>query len=681
MSIPSIPIAQHSQVPQWIFAAASKVTHEGLLAASSFLEAGFYTSLVGIKPEKLPRLVKWIQETCIAHIQSIQFIFNAIHVAGVVYYSNQLVNVLLKHFYSTSAPTANWQDWTIHTLAMGLVVGACATLGNALWKKLAPASNHVQEIDGVRIAKNASFQQKFHGICQIATMVLNFALTCLTGGSFAYALTFMTSGYTLLKGRKLKWISISRDGALNVPFPNGGAVTGAKATYNMLALPAQAPDQDNPDECPICMQDYDDENIRMAFCAHHLFCQTCIVRIAKDRSPFLLERANYLKTSTTKDGHTTHRYTVTISADNLPKCPMCNTPPQHNDLDVQVRDIDAFRVRGVFNASVRIIRNIDRQYLFENLYAIYNVVQAGLSYLQKYPELAAIIFKVQQCMLITDFIGYVISTRYAYKHTKAKLQEKGYQFQNSYLFTVGSLATVVAMAALSYYAVLQMNNYLKPAFILKDLLAKLPISPEVLQTIDISWRSPLSHRIMQALYINRIVSSLALSFFSKKRTTNLISVASQIVGMVGISQLRWIELTQLLKCSYDDIIYEQGRFYRLKSFKLISHFLVDPSCTKESFHLQSTVQSIYRYTSALLTNNQWSHGLQVIRNNYGVEVYSRLAYAVKLPNLSLEACGCTLTPNEATLSLSPVDYMGNVVIKTQSNGFLLQNFVRNWLSW
>ena len=82
------------------------------------------------------------------------------------------------------------------------------------------------------------------------------------------------------------------------------------------------------------------------------------------------------------------------------------------------------RVHGLFQATVNVERPpISLQPLFEKLYAIYNVAQAGLSYLQKYPELAVQIFTIQRVLLVTDFLGYGLTLHYLYNIDKREVQE------------------------------------------------------------------------------------------------------------------------------------------------------------------------------------------------------------------------------------------------------------------
>src|SRR4029079_1286670 len=100
-----------------------------------------------------------------------------------------------------------------------------------------------------------------------------------------------------------------------------------------------------------------------------------------------------------------------------PACPVCQDIPVHNECDIEVED----QLHGHFDANVIIDRPpVDRQELFETIYAIYNVAQAALAYLQTYTELAGAIFKIQKVLLVFDVIGYALTAYYLYKNVNKK---------------------------------------------------------------------------------------------------------------------------------------------------------------------------------------------------------------------------------------------------------------------
>lgn len=707
-SIPSIPIAPHSRVPGFVFSAAS---FGKVLLISSGLEAGFYGSLIGgikpetfhkIKPAQLGELAKWLQEACLAHIDDIQKIFNAVNTLSVIYYSKKLLDALQdKYHVMPFKPNSEMTDYVLKPLAVSVTAGASILLSIVLWKTLvspglAPPQTVVKQLQGgqaaaefdrATICESTTRRQDISGILQIANIFLQATLTGFTKNYFTSAIVLVTNGYSTFKNRKLKRIDISRLLPVAISSRNNILeVEKAKVTYHLQTFPTVAPKPDASEadkNCPICM-DTLTEATRVAFCTTHVFCKTCLPLQVSTSNSFL-SGANFLKVRQ-KDSNFIY-YEIKIPHTDLPQCALCKEVPLHNTLDVdEVHDktyqMDLHNQRvgppvaGRFTANLTIERPAsDRQYLFENLYAVYNIAHAGLSYLQRYPELAATIFKIQQVMLITDMIGYALSTYYAYQHLETKLSDEGYTIQHTPRFKGAAIAAGVLAASISYVAVAQINTYLKSSLLLKDLLAKLPISPWALQNTEISWNSPRSARIMQNLYLHRSVASLALASLSQKRTANLISALAPIFGMATLSRMRWIELTQILE-GYNLTCYTNwsSHLSTVKSFKLITHFLLDPSCVKESFHLQSTLKAIHQYTSSLFKGKlNWD---AISHNGW-------LTYFFHLPNILMNPCecACTRAPGLVNFALYPVKYLGTKPSLKVNTGNIALNAARNALSW
>lgn len=687
----SIPAAVHSQIPQWICAAASKITWENTLAyslaCSSGLEALFHASLVG--GVQTNKYIRWVRDTCVTHFKIIQNLFTAANAVSIIYTSARIANELNKKFHITEIVlNSSLQDCTMKMLPVLLGSGACITLGIALWKTSTPSLMPARQQTipakpllpacNVDITEDLSKQQQIARLCHIIKIVLNISLTCLTASPLGCVMTLATSAYTLLKNRKLTRINLAfnipASPVTPMPYPD---VTSMRVTYRMLKLPV--PESAFSNECRVCREN---DVGKVAFCVNHLFCQNCVIRhiLDQDRTLYvrnaqgtsdpttyskfhlILRSSDYLRILRHDRDRTS--YSISVPHENLPNCPDCRaaSSPYHT-LDVEMQEAQ----NKTFNARVRIKPPVDapvvtpsnKQTLFANLYAAYNVVQAGLSYLQKYPELAATLFKVQQVMMITDIIGYAYTTHSLYKRIEAKLGLKNPVAVKA--FKVAALATAVAVMALSYYVTLQINTYLQSAIVLKDLLAKLPIAPQVLKNIDISWNSPLSYRLIQSLYINRIVSTVALAFFSTERKAHLLSAAAQIAGLVGTFKLRWIEMAQLDHCN--------------QNAKLIAHFLVDPSCTLEPTHLQSAVQSIYQCVNKLLDKATW-HSYWWVN-----ETSRRLMCDVTFPEIPVEACGCGLSASLVNLALTPVNYASKTFIVWRKNAYFLGDLVRRCLAW
>lgn len=538
-------------------AAASKITWENTLAYSlafsSGLEALFYRSLVG-KPQTNP-LKEWARRTCIARIDAVQSIFNAINAATIIYYTARVFCALQEKCQITHVLfNSSLPNLILKSLPATLGTGGLIALSIAIWTKSHPTP--VRETTVTKNEQGESFLelrtfeypsslQQFGRLYHVTKIVFNIALICLTASPLVCAITLATSGYSLLKNMNIKWRYFLREmNTSQMPIPT---MTAVLVTYRFLVLPraTSAPATPaisaptTPEDCSICLENIENNIQRKPFCQeHHIIHLSCI-------TDYIISKFNtsiFQRPTFTKSGN---RYSATIPQEDLPTCPNCRDVPS---LDIMVKEGN-----NTYNASVKITGRpslssppISKQALFANLHAAYNIVQAGLSYLQKYPEFAATVFKIQQVMMITDIIGYAYTTHTLYKRIEAKLK-----MENSVVFKVAALTTLVAVAALSYYVTLQINTYLQSTIVLKDLLAKLPIAPETLKNIEIGWHSPLSQRLIQSLYINRIVSTVALAFFSTEHKAHLLSAAAQISSLVGISRLRWIELSQLLNCNFE----------------------------------------------------------------------------------------------------------------------------------
>jgi hypothetical protein len=655
----SIPNAVPSKVPQWIFYLGSKVTGERILESSAMLEAAFYASIKGGLPETTSKYVHWLRKTSIAYIHEIQLLFNMVNAVAVLFYAKKLIDEVQKKYPFSAVALA--ASSTAGVLSTVVIVGAVLTVSVVLFdrycKKQALSfknENQFSKLEkdhSVEISENVRLQQKIAMGLHTTKVVLNVALAFFAKNRLGLVIELAGSGYSLLKNSQLKWFRFSK-----IFFHKLTDVGKIKVDCNLLAIPV---DLSYRSTCILCLKE-EKGKPKMSFCASHVYHQACIIENSVvSKSNQLIQNSKFPKRKTDhytngRYTHTSYEYSVKIPESNLPSCPICREVPRQNDCEIQIED---WKHRN-FNAEVIIQRPpVNRQPLFEKLYTVYNVAQAGLTALQQYPELAGTIFKIQIVLMVTDLVGLAMTTSYACQKLKEKLKIRP---ENSNKFNVVAAVAIVTTVALSYFVMLQINTYLRSALILKDLLSQLDISPEELKTITMSWDSPLSHQAMQCLYINRIVASVALSFFSTNKIANLLSIVAQAFSLNGVSHLQWIKFTQLLEWPLRKIVAEGGSLTHnlnqnsLCSLKVISHFLVDPSCTKESFHLQSVIQSIYGYMSKLFDKSRWDR-YWLIRYTNGVETSRKIHFAATLIKPSLQSCDCTLTPNLMDLTMSGVD--------------------------
>ena len=386
-------------VPQIIYGLGSKLSWENGAAAVSTAEAAFYATLRG-GGTNANRLVNWIRETSIAHIDNLQIIFNVANTAVVAYLATRLDEKICAQFTLTILEN-NDLDWALKSVLIVTGVGA-VTLGVMLINRFSPPLAPPHQKGNVEIGERLSAQQKIAKVLHTSKLVLNLTLAFFVKNRLWLGISIATSGYSLLKNIEFKWLTFSR------AFPGRlGPITEIKATYHMLALPLDKATAE--EKCSICLEQQTD----MAFCANHVFHKGCIATTVSTNSGQFIDQSNIKKIETkhyTNGVHTrtTYSYAVRIPESNLPSCPECRTIPLQNSCDIEVTD----RLDGKIKASVTIERPTDRQYVFEYLYAAYNTAQAGLAFLQTYPEFAGTIYKIQKVMLATDLIGYGLTVYY-----------------------------------------------------------------------------------------------------------------------------------------------------------------------------------------------------------------------------------------------------------------------------
>ena len=226
--------------------------------------------------------------------------------------------------------------------------------------------------------------------------------------------------------------------------------------------------------------------------------------------------------------------------------------------------------------------------------------------------------------------------------------------------------------------VLQINLLLKPTLDLKKILSNLQISSEILQKIDISWSPYLLNCFMQFLRVNQIIAMTALSFFSKNKMLNLLSVTSQAFSLYSLSTLRWITIVQHLDWPLKKIIAAGGNLksctdQSLKNLTIHSVFLIPSSCSKKPLHLQSIIKSIYQYQEKFFDKSIWERywvpgyeswfGLKLKEGSwFRFELDKSIEYGVKLKNNVLKSCVCTLPINLMQVIIGGLDMSSEEVL-------------------
>ena len=167
-----------------------------------------------------------------------------------------------------------------------------------------------------------------------------------------------------------------------------------------------------------------------------------------------------------------------------------------------------------------------------------------------------------------------------------------------------------------------------------------------IQGITMNWNGPITHTIIQCLYLNRIVAMFALTFFSERSKKNILSLAAQLFSFIGISKLNWIELSQNLAYPLKEIVARGGKLLHcyqssIKNLKMTTHFLVD-----QQGDLKSILQSIYNYTSSFFDNSMWCRE-SWISNQTGRSII----YRITLQNQVLVPSSDTFSPQLTDFSI------------------------------
>lgn len=718
--------AVSSSIPGLVNAFVSHMTFENTSAAVNTMEATFYGSLrcgvvslpngiLQTARENTARWVNWWKGTSIAYVTEIQTLFNMINVGLIALSAKKLFDEVQGKF-PFSVAKDGYGVWGLKATSLVAVVAGLTFLAWKLAHRITPpladprtvtknellnvpigviggeenedvgengedvgeenedveVNNEdvgengeaqivyvqVQRTDTVEIAEGRSANQQIGKALQVAKLALDIALACFVKNKFALALSVAMTGYSLWKNMQLKWMTFTR--SFPIPPRLDHDVGVLKPTYHMFVFPASAAQTAEP--CAVCA---DATAAKVGFCASDAFCEGCLANITHYKSHLFANVENLTKVTTdhTRNGvhtHYTYSYHGSIEPENLPECSECRDVPWQNELSMKVFDRSLDESGNQWYTAKMVINRppVDRQYLFERFYAVYNAAQATLVYLQTYPELAGAIYKIQKIMLVTDCIGYATTAYYLYKKINAK-----YNPENSTIFKVGTVAGIALTAALSWYVMLQINTYLKSLIILNDVVKQTGLSAEILKTLGFSFNSPLAAKAMQALLVNRIIASAALTFFSEQKKVSLFSLASQLASLAGFSMLTWIEVIQTLQDPLKKIVEGGGKLAastkasELTSLTAKHHFLIASACKD---HLQSTLKSIAEFSASFFDNSSWYSYWKIYRSQYGIETSRCLVYEVTIKNNPIVACGGSIAPQLTDTAINVVSTLYKV---------------------
>ncbi len=652
----SNPISEYSRVAGTVTYLASQITAEGLIAASSALEAGFYGSLKLNSTDDY-KAVKWIRKFAVEHIRAIQTLFNTVNAAASLYYAKRLLTLAETRFnFSASAIISlPFKLLLKHPYLAGpsiLAASAVLTGGLLLYFRLTRTPEKEIPPGQIVVSEGKSTAQQFAKFFHTTKLVCNCVLLALSKGSPAQTVDLPGTLYSILQNSQIKWIHFTQIQKCPRPVDVdlNGYIQKIKATYNMLQLPAN-PKIDNSEGCGICYES--NRVLESALCANHIFCRSCLEAEVKNKNKTILDGARYTLFETkhytnNAPTHTTYSYQSTLQEGQMPRCPLLCEIPLQNYCDLSITN----STRGTLTTHPDVEGDVSKKshkqsaQLLAQLSATYSIVQAGLAYLQTYPQLAASIYKIQCVMGVVDCFallgtGIALSTRVTKKW--------GVNLKKSMSARIGLIAAVIGTGAISHFSMLQINAYLKSAIILKDVLSKLPIDADQLKNISASWNAPFSHQTLQCLFLSRIATSVASAYFAKNRQMHFLAAAAQMFALAGLSSLRWIEFQQTFNwplktfINQGAILSENVKPNSIRELIVASQFLVSRFQAIDATRLQAQLQAIYNFTQKAFENSSWNSFWAW--HQVGNVSYYLPHYAIRLQNNVMEIASHLVPPH------------------------------------
>lgn len=477
-----------------------------------------------------------------------------------------------------------------------------------------------------------------------------------------------------------------------IPTPGSVRIKSSLISYTFLLIPGHKKDSD----CSVCLN----PSPNFYFCQnHHIFHGDCTVGFIYAKSNYFNSRAHYLRT----DQYVRHQYqitstyqgssyTVTIPEKNLPQCPECRDTPQHGFFEVEVDDATygKFSAEVVIpNSKLRTVNHLLSFPLLNKLTAFFTVFQTALAHVQRRPEVSLIVFKAQKFLIISDLIimfkNYWELCSILSKKSEALYKKRNQPAQENKVFLkilpiVTSVAVLVSSIALTALGIFLVKKSLPKNVNLTEILSKF-VSSEEMKNVSAKWDWPIFHTIIQFLYVNRVVSELALVFFSSKPLTHLSYAMLQLFSLYRFSQLKWIKLEKtalqpLFNIAAQDTLGKalSDNFRQcVTEVTTTLRFFVPPYfvrgstlsfCQNEASHIQSIMKSIYAYSTKLFQNSVWSRDL-----------FHPKRYEIKLQQPLLDNCSCHIKPvlDSIIMKVTSIGwYYGH--IKQTFIGFIKPNF-------
>lgn len=325
-------------------------------AIVSTLEAGLY-SHVESGGQNEGKIARWIKNTSISRFPVIQRVMSAANSILFLIPTYILTeNVLTKYHLAPIYPKLD---------NFGLILG-CSTvalvgtlaLGTFILYYLSRGAK--RKVGEVEIAAPNTKTQAATKVILMAKIAGSIAASFFANPVW-FALTAVSTGYSLWKNYRIKWLNVTRDphpididirqnSESNAPRLDTMDIRKVVTTYRMLQIPA-AVQSSLKDNCGICHKQFPN----IAFCAKHLVHQKCLERQVGDATRSMLEEGRFTKfrVTHTRNGvptGTSYRYSIELKKSKMPSCITCGDVPLQNKCSVTFHD----RQHGVLEAKVTV---------------------------------------------------------------------------------------------------------------------------------------------------------------------------------------------------------------------------------------------------------------------------------------------------------------------------------------
>lgn len=622
----NIPVAIPSQVSQWVLPfIASLEGHYSLPFV--LLETGFYASL---RSKTSSVNMNAIRAFSFNYFKNIQRFFSVVNTAFLAFSAVKLIDAF-SHSASPSFLRTGYDTKTCYQIA-SVFFAASYVFGFFLLRKMMPTKK--ESVGNINVSQEPAVW--FHNrLVYLAQLTVNIASIFIERNYFWLALRTLTTGYCFYKATRLSWLSYSKKFEFNEPRAGVGFdYTQSEVKYSILCVAERTNRKFN--ECSLCF----DKKPNVSFCLYHDAHKRCVTPFIGPWLDSIGESAQPERIEDVDNMHPHRRvsYRATFREDYLPKCPQCDELPIKNEISLTFKDVSRFNrspwVNILFN------RQYSLQPIFERVHALYTILFAAFSSLLKYPELAPKFFSIQKFSLVPNGLWLGMTQYYLLRN----ILELGERKKKVIMF-VG----MIALPIISLLVSSKISSMMQPTFSLQKIFKALPISEHAAKTMELSWGCG-SSSVMQFIMTYQILSTLALSYFSRKRVYSFISALAQSFSLFRVSSLALITLTYRLNNPLGYIRDQGGSLsYTLGTSDLTKlttkfSFLTYSECTSNKDHLKWTVDSIYTSVNNFFKGSKWSRHIETHYDKDGRETGETMVYGVSIVNRVIKACACQLTP-------------------------------------